>query len=129
MEGSTPKRELLIPIRTILVVSATIAVLGAFVEIGSTFLIVFVGIFLGLVFEFPVRFVIKRTGSSSSAHCGNVRESALGATGVSITGKGLTSRGAGRTWEHRDFSEHVECGSVGASPREEAAICPEESAS
>jgi predicted PurR-regulated permease PerM len=64
MEGSTPKRELLIPIRTILVVSAAIGVLGAFVEIGSTFLIVFVGIFLGLVFEFPVRIVIKRTGWS-----------------------------------------------------------------
>src|SRR4029453_14562726 len=64
MEGSTPKRQLLIPIRTILVVSAAIGVLGAFVGIGSTFLIVFVGIFLGLVFEFPVRFVIRRTGWS-----------------------------------------------------------------
>src|SRR6059036_1697489 len=64
MEGSTPRRELLIPIRTILVVSAAIGVLGAFVAIGSTFLIVFVGIFLALVFEFPVRFVIKRTGWS-----------------------------------------------------------------
>src|SRR4029450_9920369 len=64
MEGSTPKRELLIPIRTILVVSAAIGVLGAFVAIGSTFLILFVGIFLGLVFEFPVRFVIKKTGWS-----------------------------------------------------------------
>jgi predicted PurR-regulated permease PerM len=64
MEGSTPKRELLIPIRTILVVSAAIGVLGAFVAIGSTFLIVFIGIFLGLVFEFPVRFVIRRTGWS-----------------------------------------------------------------
>jgi len=64
MEGSTPRRELLIPIRTIIVVSAAIGVLGAFVAIGSTFLIVFVGIFLALVFEFPVRFVIRRTGWS-----------------------------------------------------------------
>jgi predicted PurR-regulated permease PerM len=64
METSVAKRELLIPIRTILVVSAAIGVLGAFVAIGSTFLIVFVGVFLGLVFEFPVRAVIKRTGWS-----------------------------------------------------------------
>src|SRR5436190_1421235 len=64
MEGSTPRRELLIPIRTIIVVSAAIGVLGAFVAIGSTFLIVFVGIFLALVFEFPVRFAIRRTGWS-----------------------------------------------------------------
>jgi predicted PurR-regulated permease PerM len=31
------------------------------VAIGNTFLIVFVGIFLALVFEFPVRFVMKKT--------------------------------------------------------------------
>ena len=64
MAGPVEKRELLIPIRTILVVSAAIGVLGAFVAIGDTFLIVFVGIFLGLVFEFPVRFVIRKTGWS-----------------------------------------------------------------
>jgi len=64
MEGSIPKRALIVPIRTILVVSAAIGALGAFVAIGSTFLIVFVGIFLGLVFEFPVRFVIGKTGWS-----------------------------------------------------------------
>ena len=64
MAGSVEKRELLIPIRTILIVSAAIGVLGAFVAIGDTFLIVFVGIFLGLVFEFPVRFVIRKTGWS-----------------------------------------------------------------
>jgi predicted PurR-regulated permease PerM len=63
MAGSVEKREL-IPIRTILIVSAAIGVLGAFVAIGDTFLIVFVGIFLGLVFEFPVRFVMRRTGWS-----------------------------------------------------------------
>jgi predicted PurR-regulated permease PerM len=64
MAGPVEKRELLIPIRTILVVSAAIGVLGAFVAIGDTFLIVFIGIFLGLVFEFPVRFVIRKTGWS-----------------------------------------------------------------
>jgi predicted PurR-regulated permease PerM len=50
--------------RTLLVVSATIGVLAAFVAIGSTFLIVFVGIFLALVFEYPVRFVMRRTHMS-----------------------------------------------------------------
>ena len=64
MPEQAAKRELIIPIRTILIVSAAIGILGAFVAIGSTFLIVFVGIFLGLVFEFPVRFVIRRTGWS-----------------------------------------------------------------
>jgi predicted PurR-regulated permease PerM len=64
MESSAPKRELLIPIRTILVVAAAVAVLGAFVAIGSTFLIVFIGVFLGLVFEFPVRFVMRKTRMS-----------------------------------------------------------------
>jgi predicted PurR-regulated permease PerM len=64
MAGAAEKRELIIPIRTILIVSAAIGILGAFVAIGDTFLIVFVGIFLGLVFEFPVRFVMKRTGWS-----------------------------------------------------------------
>ena len=64
MAGPVEKRELLIPIRTILIVSAAIGILGAFVAIGDTFLIVFIGIFLGLVFEFPVRFVIRKTGWS-----------------------------------------------------------------
>ena len=49
------------PVRTLLVVSATIGVLAAFVAIGDTFLIVFVGIFLALVFEYPVRFVMRKT--------------------------------------------------------------------
>ena len=56
--------ELLIPIRTLLIVFGAIAVMGAFVAIGSTFLIVFIGIFLGLVFEFPVRFVMRKTNMS-----------------------------------------------------------------
>jgi predicted PurR-regulated permease PerM len=50
--------------RTLLVVSATIGVLAAFVAIGDTFLIVFVGIFLALVFEYPVRFVTRKTHMS-----------------------------------------------------------------
>jgi len=65
MNGAGKRRvELLIPMRTLLVVAAAIGVLAAFVAIGDTFLIVFVGIFLALVFEYPVRFVMRKTGMS-----------------------------------------------------------------
>lgn len=56
--------ELVLPIRTILLVAAAVAVMAAFWAIGDTFLVVFVGIFLALVFEYPVRFVMKRTHMS-----------------------------------------------------------------
>jgi predicted PurR-regulated permease PerM len=57
-----PKRvELLVPMRTLLIVAAAFAVVAAFISIGSTFLIVFIGIFLALVFEYPVRFVMRKT--------------------------------------------------------------------
>jgi predicted PurR-regulated permease PerM len=56
--------ELLIPIATLVLVAAAIALMSAFRAIGDTFLIVFVGIFLGLVFEYPVRFVMRKTGWS-----------------------------------------------------------------
>ena len=57
----TPKRrvEVLVPMRTLLVVAAAIAVMAAFVSIGDTFLIVFVGVFLALVFEYPVRVQLR----------------------------------------------------------------------
>jgi predicted PurR-regulated permease PerM len=45
----------------VLIVTATILLLAAFKAIGDTFLIVFVGIFLALVFEYPVRFVMRKT--------------------------------------------------------------------
>jgi predicted PurR-regulated permease PerM len=62
MEGQDRKRvELLLPVRTILVVVAAIGLMVAFAAIGDIFLIVFIGIFLGLVFEYPVRFVIAKT--------------------------------------------------------------------
>jgi predicted PurR-regulated permease PerM len=65
MESRESRRvELVLPLRTVLVVAATIAVLAAFVAIGNTFLVIFVGIFLALVFEFPVRFVMAKTGLS-----------------------------------------------------------------
>ena len=47
--------------RTLLVVGAAVAVAGAFWAIGDTFLIVFIGIFLALVFEYPVRFIMRKT--------------------------------------------------------------------
>jgi putative heme transporter len=62
--GGTRRVELLVPMRTILLVAAAIGVMAAFWAIGSTFLIVFVGIFLALVFEYPVRFVMSKTHMS-----------------------------------------------------------------
>jgi predicted PurR-regulated permease PerM len=50
--------------RTVLLVAATLGVLAAFVAIGDTFLIVFIGIFLALVFEAPVRYVMAKTRMS-----------------------------------------------------------------
>ena len=64
MNGERRRTELLLPMRTVLLVAATLGVLAAFREIGDTFLIVFVGIFLGLVFEYPVRFVMLKTHMS-----------------------------------------------------------------
>src|SRR5215204_4005661 len=60
-----PRRiELLLPMRTVLLVAAAAGVLAAFVAIGETFLIVFIGIFLALVFEYPVRYLTAKTGMS-----------------------------------------------------------------
>ena len=49
--GGSRRVELLVPMRTVLLLAATLGVLAAFQAIGDTFLIVFVGIFLALVFE------------------------------------------------------------------------------
>ena len=65
MESREPRRiELLLPIRTVLIVAAALGLMAAFVAIGDTFLIIFVGIFLALVFEYPVRLVMAKTGMS-----------------------------------------------------------------
>ena len=65
MDPSFTKRvELVLPMRTVLIVAAAIGVGVAFAAIGETFLVVFVGIFLALVFEFPVRFVMAKTNMS-----------------------------------------------------------------
>ena len=62
--GGVRRIELLLPMRTIILVAATVGIFGAFRAIGDTFLIVFVGIFLALVFEYPVRFVMAKTRMS-----------------------------------------------------------------
>jgi predicted PurR-regulated permease PerM len=60
-----PRRvELVLPMRTVLLVAAAAGVLAAFWVIGETFLVVFIGIFLALVFEYPVRWVMAKTGMS-----------------------------------------------------------------
>ena len=56
--------SLLLPMRTVLLVAAAAGVIAAFRAIGDTFLIVFIGVFLALVFEYPVRLVIAKTGMS-----------------------------------------------------------------
>ncbi len=62
--GGSRRVELVLPMRTVLLVAATVGVLAAFVAIGDTFLIVFVGIFLALVFEAPLRYLMAKTGMS-----------------------------------------------------------------
>ena len=65
MNAGKPRRvELLLPMRTVLLVAATAGVLLAFWAIGDTFLIVFIGIFLALVFEYPVRYLMSKTKMS-----------------------------------------------------------------
>jgi predicted PurR-regulated permease PerM len=53
--------ELLIPVRTIIAVAVAVGIFAAFTTIGDTFLVVFVGIFLAFVFEYPVRYVMAKT--------------------------------------------------------------------
>lgn len=60
----TRRVELILPMRTVLLVAATLGVLAAFAAIGETFLVVFVGIFLALVFEYPVRYLMAKTKMS-----------------------------------------------------------------
>jgi putative heme transporter len=65
MDPPDAKRvDLILPMRTLLLVLGAAGLAVAFAAIGDTFLIVFVGIFLALVFEYPVRFVMEKTGMS-----------------------------------------------------------------
>jgi len=56
--------ELVLPMRTVVLVAAAVGIMAAFWAIGDTFLVVFVGIFLAFVFEYPVRYVMARTRMS-----------------------------------------------------------------
>ncbi len=62
--GEQRRIELMLPMRTVLLVAATLGVLAAFVAIGDTFLVVFIGIFLALVFEYPTRYLMSKTKMS-----------------------------------------------------------------
>jgi predicted PurR-regulated permease PerM len=65
MESPERRRiELLLPARTLLAILAVAGLAVAFRAIGDTFLVVFIGIFLALVFEYPVRFVMAKTRMS-----------------------------------------------------------------
>jgi putative heme transporter len=65
VESSGSKRvEILLPVRTIVLLAIAIGLMVAFAAIGSTFLVVFIGIFLAFVFEYPVRFVMEKTRMS-----------------------------------------------------------------
>ena len=75
MESRETRRiELLLPIRTVLIVAVAIGLMAAFIAIGSTFLIIFVGIFLALVFEYPVRLVMAKTRMSRGLAATSVRD-------------------------------------------------------
>jgi predicted PurR-regulated permease PerM len=56
--------ELVLPMSTVVLVAAAVGIMAAFWAIGDTFLVVFVGIFLAFVFEYPVRYVMARTRMS-----------------------------------------------------------------
>lgn len=58
----SPRRTAVVfPLRTLLLIAAVFGVGWAFASIRATFLTVFIGIFLALVFEGPVRIVERRT--------------------------------------------------------------------
>ncbi len=86
MESRETRRvELVLPLRTVVILVATLALVAAFVAIGDTFLVIFVGIFLALVFEFPVRFVMAKTGLSRGlAATITVLGAALAVTGLAL---------------------------------------------
>ena len=79
-------------LRTILLVAAAIAVMWAFASIADAFLIVFVGIFLALVFEYPLRFVMRKTGLSRGLAAtitvlGTAARAPFGAAGRALIGR------------------------------------------
>jgi predicted PurR-regulated permease PerM len=61
-DGGVKRVGIEIPLRTILIVAFVVAVAAALVSIADALLLVFLGIFLGLVFDLPVRAMMRRTG-------------------------------------------------------------------
>jgi predicted PurR-regulated permease PerM len=62
--GESRRVELILPMRTVVLVAVAVSLMAAFVAIGDTFLVVFIGIFLAFVFEYPVRLVMRKTRMS-----------------------------------------------------------------
>ncbi len=62
-EGAEPRHTVAIeiPIRTLIVAAFVVAVAAALISIRDALLIVFIGVFLALVFEYPVRALMQRT--------------------------------------------------------------------
>ena len=64
MSTDTRRVEIALPLKTIVVAASVVFLALALVSVKDTLLIVFVGIFLALVFEVPVRAFMHRTGLS-----------------------------------------------------------------
>jgi predicted PurR-regulated permease PerM len=62
MEGHSRPLEIVVSIRTLLLAVAIAGLVWAFVSIIDAFLIVFIGVFLAHVFEYPTRLLMRRTG-------------------------------------------------------------------
>jgi predicted PurR-regulated permease PerM len=61
--ASRPKRvEIAIPLRTLILAAFVVAIVAAIISINEAILVVFIGIFIGLVLEAPTRIVMRRTG-------------------------------------------------------------------
>jgi predicted PurR-regulated permease PerM len=57
-----PRVEITVGLRTLVLFAAVVAVCAAVVSISDAIVIVFIGIFIGLVLESPTRIVMRRTG-------------------------------------------------------------------
>jgi putative heme transporter len=62
--GRSSRVEIILPLKTIVVAALVVALATAVISIRDTFLVVFVGVFLALVFEMPLRAFMRWTGLS-----------------------------------------------------------------
>jgi predicted PurR-regulated permease PerM len=63
-EAGRSRVEIILPLKTIVVAALVVALASAVISIRDTFLIVFVGVFLALVFEMPLRAFMRWTNLS-----------------------------------------------------------------